>query len=217
MRCEKAGRTCEGYDKITIFVNRTLTKRSTNARVAISEARLYRSQPISKPTLTLLQAFKQLRVGISNRFRSPVLYRSQAWEILKELYLPRLPSPREVPVTVTSCYSWLSAVCQLNLESRVLDQSLVAFCAIQVCIAEPWSVPLDLALQMYSKALTNLAQDLGFTHEQFKDETLAAIVVLSTCEVRSCGARYEWKGLTCQQALCASKRSRMASPRAWYF
>jgi hypothetical protein len=189
MRCDKAGRTCEGYDKITIFVNRTLTKRSTDARVAISEARLYRSQPISKPTPTLLQAFKQLRVGISNLSRSPVLYRSQAWEILKELYLPRFQAPCDV--TVTSCYSWLSAVCQLQLESRVLDQSLLAFCAIQICIAEPWSIPLDLALQMYSKGLSNLAQDLGFTHEQFKDETLAAIVVLSTCEVRSRRVRHE--------------------------
>jgi hypothetical protein len=100
----------------------------------------------------------------------------------------------------------------------MLDQSLLAFCAIQVCIAEPWSVPLDLALQMYSEALSTLAQDLGYTHEQFKDETLAAIVVLTTCEVRSGRARHEWRGeLTCELALCASKRSRLASPRTWYF
>jgi hypothetical protein len=218
MRCEKAGRACEGYDKTAIFVNCTLTKRSTDVRTAISEARLHRSQPIAKPNPTLLQAFEQLRVGVSDRSRSPLLYRSQAWGILKELYLPRSPSPCAISITGTSCYSWLSAVCQLKLESRMLDQSLLAFCAIQMCIAEPWSVPLDLALQMYSEALSNLAQDLGYTHEQVKDETLAAIVVLSTCEVRAGRARHERKGeLTCQLAFCASKRSRLASPRAGYF
>jgi hypothetical protein len=79
--------------------------------------------------------------------------------------------------------SWVSAACQLRLESTVLDQSLLAFCAAQIYIAEPWSIPRDLALELYSEALAELVRNLGNVHEQRKYETLAAIVVLSTCEV----------------------------------
>jgi hypothetical protein len=191
MRCEKAGRACQGYAKTTIFVNRTLTKPSTNALVAISEAKLHRTHTTSIRPSGLRQSFEHLKSALSGQSYSPVLYRSWAWEILKELYLPRFPSPDHIPIAATSCYSWLSAVCEMHLESRVLDQSLLAFCAIQICIAEPWIVPLDIALQLYSEALSKLARDLGYTHEQRKDETLAAIVVLSTCEVRHCDARPE--------------------------
>jgi hypothetical protein len=193
MRCEKAGRSCPGYDKAVIFVNRTLTKPSTNALVAISEARLYHGRSVQKPPSRLHQAFGQLESIISDVSHTPVTFRSLAWKILKELYLPSLPSSDYTPMTATSCYSWLSAVCQMRLESQVLDQSLLTFCAIQICIAEPRSVPLDLALQLYSETLSMLAQNLGYAHEQDKNETLAAIVVLSTCEVRHFRARQEWK------------------------
>jgi hypothetical protein len=186
MRCEKAGRSCQGYDKTSIFVNRTLTRPSTNALVAISEAKLHQSHAIPKLPSALYQAFDQLQSTKSNCSCSPVAFRAQAWEILKQLYLPRSPPPDHVPITATSCYSWLNAVCQMGLESSMLDHSLLAFCAVQVCIAEPRSISLDLALQLYSEALSELAQGLGYTHEHEKDETLAAIVVLSTCEVRHC-------------------------------
>jgi hypothetical protein len=71
----------------------------------------------------------------------------------------------------------------MSVESENLDQSLLAFCAVQIYIAEPWSIPLDLALRLYSEALPGLIQILGHPHEQARDETLATIVVLSTCEV----------------------------------
>jgi hypothetical protein len=71
----------------------------------------------------------------------------------------------------------------MSVESKILDQSLLAFCAVQIYIAEPWSIPVDLALRLYSESLPGLVEILGHTYEQAKDETLATIVVLSTCEV----------------------------------
>jgi hypothetical protein len=191
MRCEKAGRSCLGYDRTAIFVNRTLTKPSTNALVAISEARLHYDRSVQNRPSKLHQAFEQLLSSTSDLSCTPVAFRSLAWKILKELYLPSLPPSDHTPITATSCYSWLSAVCQMKLESHVLDHSLLTFCAIQICIAEPRSVPLDLALHLYSQALSKLAQNLEYTHEQDKNETLAAIVVLSTCEVRHYRVRQE--------------------------
>lgn len=71
----------------------------------------------------------------------------------------------------------------MSIESDALDQSLLAFCAIQIHIAEPDTISLDTALQSYNQALNVLVKKLIYATEQRKEETLAAIVVLSTCEV----------------------------------
>lgn len=71
----------------------------------------------------------------------------------------------------------------MSIESDALDQALLAFCAVQIHIAEPKTISLDSASQSYHEALGLLVQKLTYASEQRKDETLAAIVVLSTCEV----------------------------------
>lgn len=71
----------------------------------------------------------------------------------------------------------------MSIESDALDQALLAFCAVQIHIAEPKTITLEAASQSYHEALGLLVQELTYTSEQCKDETLAAIVVLSTCEV----------------------------------
>lgn len=165
-------------------MNRTFAKPSTTAPTAIAEAKLRKTNKVVKPISKLLQTFQQLRSSISEFSSSPVTIRLRAWEILKYLYLPRAEPTHEVDLAATSCYSWVHAVCHLSLESNILDRSLLAFCAVQIHIAEPQSISREYALSLYSEAVQELIQDLEFPHEQDKDETLGAILALSTCEVR---------------------------------
>jgi hypothetical protein len=105
-----------------------------------------------------------------------------AWEILEHLYLPHEPT-HDIDLAATSCYSWVHAVCHLCLESNVLDRSLLAFCAVQIHIAEPHSISRECAVDLYSEAVQELIQNLEYSHERDKAETLGAILALSTCEV----------------------------------
>jgi hypothetical protein len=180
LRCEKAQLSCQGYYKTSVFVNRTLAKPSTTVLAAISATKQHGTKKMCKSTSISLQRFQQLQSSISDLSCSPISFRTQAWEILKTLYLPNAQFSTEIYLATTTPYSWVPVVCEMTQESSVLDQALLVFCAIQINIAEPGSTP---ALQLYSEALSKLAQNLGYAHEQGKDETLAAIVVLSTCEV----------------------------------
>jgi hypothetical protein len=147
--------------------------------------------------------FQRLQASISDLSSSPVAFRAQAWEILKDLYLPHAQYVDEINFEATTPYSWVPVACQMSLESSILDQSLLAFCAVQINIAEPWSISVDRALQLYSEALPELAQNLGYSHEQSKDETLAAIVILSTCEVWHLRASREESVLIHVSAFCS--------------
>jgi hypothetical protein len=181
-RCDRAGRSCPGYDKISLFVNRTLAKPSTTASTAIAEAKLRKAQKVPKRFSRLFQTFQRLQSTILDFPSSPVTARLCAWEILGQLYLPYEPT-RDIDLAATSCYSWVHAVCHLCLESNVLDRSLLAFCAVQIHIAEPHSISRERAVDLYSEAVQELIQDLGYPRERDKAETLGAILVLSTCEV----------------------------------
>jgi hypothetical protein len=187
LRCEKAKLPCQGYDRASVFVNRTLTAPSTSALTAISEAKQHDSPRSSFSTASALyQDFERLIAVRANALTTLLQFRTQAFDILKALYLPRTaPSVQNTPHHEgTNAYSWVYATCQLSLESSVLDQSLLAFCAIQIYIVEPSSISLEAALQLYSEALSELVQSLESSESRSQDETLAAIVVLSTCEVR---------------------------------
>ncbi|KAF1832296.1 hypothetical protein BDW02DRAFT_571215 [Decorospora gaudefroyi] len=177
LRCEKAKLSCQGYDKTQVFVNRTLTKRSTTALAAISEAKLREPPAVSLEPSTWYQAFQRLSLSISDPS-----FRTQAWTVLRELYLPRATST-DTEAEATTAYSWLKAACELGERSYVLDQSLLAFCAIQIHIAEPWNISVNTALRLYSESLPKLVRSIEDPHEQGKNETLAAIVALSTCEL----------------------------------
>jgi hypothetical protein len=139
---------------------------------------------VTRPSSRAFQTFLRLQSSLPDS--SPIAFRSHAWEILQHLYLPRARSIHDIDHTTASCYSWVYAVCHLNMRSVVMDRSLLAFCAIQVHISEPWSISRQYALELYSKALEKLVQSLDLLHERGQDETLAAIVVLSTCEVQPC-------------------------------
>jgi hypothetical protein len=139
---------------------------------------------VTKPSSKALQNYQRMQSSVPDSWTSPVAFRSYAWEILKDLYLPHAQPTHDINYTATSCYSWVHAVCHLDLRSHVLDRSLLAFCAIQNHISEPWSIPRAYALELYSHALSELVKSLDLHHERSQDETLGAIVVLSTCEVQ---------------------------------
>ncbi len=188
LRCEKARLVCQGYSKSAIFVNRTLATPSTTALTVIARPKLPSTQP-HLSSYDLQQMFQLLRKS-SDDVSHPSSFRSQAWDLLKDTYLPRAAVTDQKYANATSAYSWLLAVCQMIAPSEVLDQSLLAFCAIQVYIAEPLNFPMDQALQLYNEALSKLVYTLGHMQEQRRDETLGAIVVLSTCEVCTGSFKY---------------------------
>lgn len=181
-RCHGAGRSCSGYDKISLFVNRTLAEPSTTAQTAIAEAKLCEARKVLNPISTLFKTFQRFQSIISGFSVYPGTARLCAWEILKHLYLPREPT-HDMDLAATSCYSWVHVVCHSCLESNVLDRSLLAFCAIQIHIAEPYSISREFSMDLYSEAVQELIHNLGYPHERDKIETLGAIVALSTCEV----------------------------------
>lgn len=180
LRCEKASLSCRGYGKASVFVNRTWSEPSTNALDAISEARsLHQTPSVCLPSSTTQTLFQRLQ---STPSTSPEELRSTAFEILKALYLPR--GSYSVDHPGTNAYSWVQATCQLRLESRVLDLSLLAFCAVQIHVTEPNSDFQDKALHLYTETLPELVSTLADDKKRNQNETFAAIVVLSTFEVR---------------------------------
>lgn len=65
----------------------------------------------------------------------------------------------------------------------MLDQSLFAFCVTQVAITKAGNASIDEALHAYNDALQKLLLDIEDDSAGESDEILAAISVLSTCEV----------------------------------
>lgn len=182
-RCEKAGLSCQGYNKPPVFVNCTVTDPGATAVLALSKARVHRIRPTPQPPSNPYEIFLGLKRNLEVSVYCPFRFRLQAWELLKQLYLPQPHSTLNDDLVTTTPYSWLHAVCHLSIANRVLDQSLLAFCAIQISIAEPWSISGDEASMAYSDALPELVQIIGDDKDQNTDGVLAAIAVLSTCEV----------------------------------
>ncbi|KAM0205519.1 hypothetical protein ACHAQI_009079 [Fusarium lateritium] len=74
------------------------------------------------------------------------------------------------------------AVCQMQRPSDPLDHSLIAFCAIQIRLSGA-DISHDETVQLYNQALSKIIVVLDSPSIGNSDESLAAIVVLSTCEV----------------------------------
>lgn len=166
---------------------------------------------------TLFQDFAQLQSTLCSHPAHHSLFRSQALGILKKLYLPHGDHTEKFDLVSISCFSWPHAICQLQSRSKVLDESLFAFCAIQISLHEQRTVSEDAAFQLYDKALSSLVEHLEFPHEQSKDETLAAIVVLSTCEVGDSLAHQRADSLTkFLLAIYIRQRRRLESSCPWH-
>jgi hypothetical protein len=135
------------------------------------------------PNLQYDQDLRYLLSEIPNSSFAPLEYRKRAEELLKKLYLPH---PRQIsrrPELGRATYSWLHAVCQLSGKSQALDYALLAFNVILVYITRIGTESLEQALRLYTEGIERLRRDLENPAMRFLDVTLAAIAVLSTCEV----------------------------------
>ena len=121
-----------------------------------------------------------LKSQVQNPIGPRTQFRLQALELLKKLYLPQ---PSQADIRESSLFSWLLIICELEQESHALDHSLLTFCVIQVSITKTGSVCVDEALQVYNEALQELQVEIEDDGARQSDEILAAISVLSTCEV----------------------------------
>jgi len=80
----------------------------------------------------------------------------------------------------------MQAACELEGQSEALDYALYAFCSIQVHITDKSG---ETTIQDVWKSYNDAIQRLRTSVEEpalQSDETLAAIAVLSTCEVGFC-------------------------------
>jgi hypothetical protein len=159
---------------------------STTAQTAISQLKSQSSTSTRiKPTLNWPQTLDLLAEEGFNVSISRIGFRAEAWILLQDVYLPK-PSPlNNVDIGETNHYSWTQTACSLKGPSNALDYSLAGLCAIQVQIAETGITKTDIGHSLYIHGLQELVKELAVERETVTDEALAAIVVLSTCEVRS--------------------------------
>jgi hypothetical protein len=175
LRCEKAEIACKGYQRDAKFVNRIPGNHSTTGLSVLKQDSLNLHVPRSfDGDLQVLKSHVQKPIGPRTRFRL------QALELLKKLYLPQ---PSQADVRESAVFSWLPILCELEGESRALDHSLFTFCVVQVAVTKTGSASVDDALQVYNDALQTLLVEIEDDGAGQSDEILAAISVLSTCEV----------------------------------
>jgi hypothetical protein len=171
LRCEKAEIDCKGYQRDTIFVNRTPGNLSTV---------LSRNRPSTHVFRGFDEDLQALKLQIRKLEGPRTQFRLQALELLKKLYLPQ---PSLASIRESSLYSWLPTVCELEGESHALDHSLLTFCVVQIAVTKTGSVCIDEALQVYNDALQKLLVEIEDFGAGQSNEILAAISVLSTSEV----------------------------------
>lgn len=129
------------------------------------------ASPNPKAEATLHQLFSES----SHNCRE---FRMYAVELLEAMYLPKQS------VSSEGSFSWVYHVTDLNEPSKSLDTALFAFCLAQLHVTGTGGPSLYQCLDQYNTALQHLYSDLADSERRFREETLAAIVVLSTCEVR---------------------------------
>ncbi|KAI1772921.1 hypothetical protein F4818DRAFT_443804 [Hypoxylon cercidicola] len=167
-KCIKAKRTCTGYDRDFIFVNRTPSSSSATATSVLAERRARRqaADPGSEADLHYL---------FSESWHNCGEFRRYALKLLEATYLPKLH--------VSERFSWAYCLPDLLKPSKSLDTSLFAFCLSQLHVTGAGSASLYQCLDQYNTALRYLYADLDDEGRRSQEETLAAIIVLSTCEL----------------------------------
>jgi len=109
----------------------------------------------------------------------PLELRPRAVQLLKKLYLPR--EHAEGYSSIQTCWGWLLAISDLMAPSQALDMSLQSLCVALLYVTG--SMSLEESLDLYNSAIQKLRADIDDPAVKLREETLAAIVVLSTSEV----------------------------------
>lgn len=116
------------------------------------------------------------------RCPSSIEGRTRIVQLLKQIYLPRGFADDGVNGLQT-CYSWLLEIDELTGASQSLDVALHSLYMSQLYATGSDAASLEACLDVYNTALQNLRADLEDPEAKLRDETLAAIVVISTNEV----------------------------------
>ncbi|KAK6950719.1 hypothetical protein Daesc_007244 [Daldinia eschscholtzii] len=136
-----------------------------------------KAQEVPKRSLPNPKAEATLHRLFSESSHSCHEFRLYAVELLEALYLPKQCASGE------GSFSWVYHITDLNEPSKSLDTSLFAFCLAQLHVTGTGGSTLYQCLDQYNTALQHLYSDLADSEMRFREETLAAIVVLSTCEL----------------------------------
>ncbi|KAI0391861.1 hypothetical protein F5Y17DRAFT_438946 [Xylariaceae sp. FL0594] len=186
-KCVKTKRQCTGYDRgERVFVNRTLSNPSTDAPSVLTERR-DRLQPAAGSSATPDPEVELHRLFAESP-RNGGRFRRYALELLQVTYLPKDLSAE----SRQGSFSWVYGLVDLIQPSQLLDTALFAFCLSQFHLTQSGSATLYHCLHQYDTALQYLALDLGDPARILQDETLAAILVLSTCELFLCPGSQGW-------------------------
>ncbi|KAI1388547.1 uncharacterized protein F4822DRAFT_249840 [Hypoxylon trugodes] len=191
LKCIKSGKACTGYSRDLIFVNRTPLDRSITATSVLSERRAQQQQ--QKGGTVNSNAETELHLLFSESSHDNEKFRKHAIKILEATYLPKQLVPsNSKPETNEGSFSWVYYLTDLTEPSKSLDTSLFAFCLTQLHITGTDQVSLYECLEQYNAALQHLSSDLDDLQKRSQEETLAAIIVLSTCELFVCPAGGGW-------------------------
>ncbi|KAF2665744.1 hypothetical protein BT63DRAFT_428692 [Microthyrium microscopicum] len=176
-RCERANIVCRGYAKSLVFINRTQDSRHITAASVLAKAKSQHGSDLPKVS-SYDEDIRLLSGQISSSSYSPTLFRFHAMEVIKKLYLPQKPQGSH-----NYGMNHMAYILALHMQCEALDFALFAFCLVQVHITQSGRVTFEEALQNYNIALQKLLLLLRDEKAGHNDETLAAIVVLSTCEL----------------------------------
>lgn len=86
---------------------------------------------------------------------------------------------------IQTCCSWLLETAELTGTSQALDVALHSLYMSQLYATGSNTASLETCLDIYNMALQKLRADLEDPEAKLRDETLAAIVIISTNEVRN--------------------------------
>jgi hypothetical protein len=167
-----------------VFVNRSAKSLNTTAQTVISDIRKHK---LRNQGLHSLDTEIDLNLHISKILSSscpPLELRTHAFQLLKSLYLPR-EQPDDGYYYSQTCYGWLIAASGLKGASQALDISLFSFCVVVLHVSGSNVVSLERSLDLYNTALQKLRADIEDPEKKLREETLAAIVIISTIEVRN--------------------------------
>lgn len=181
LKCTSSNRVCTGYGRDLIFVNRTPSSRLSTATSVLSKLKADQER---KDALVDSKTEARLRYLFSESAHNSHEFRKYAVKVLEITYLPKEQATNNLhPETSKGSIWWIYHLTDLTEPSKPLDAALFAFCLAQLHITGRGSATLYQCLDQYSAALQSLYTDLEDPNRRSREETLAAILLLSTCEV----------------------------------
>lgn len=216
LRCQRVGLHCTGYGKSVVFVHRTSTSLIQTIDAISPPNQIDEVAPSLSPSVVYNQAICRLLAQVHDTSVDRSEFRENAYELLQRSYLPEPHLLGKTPNVGRCAYYWLHAVCHLTGPGRSLDFALLAFCMVQMFIMRIGTASLEHAIRLYTEAIECLRNELEDPSARYVDQTIASIVVLSTCEILVSPVDRGWQAHI--KGVSEILRLRPANPSpAWQF